>query len=216
MKFYVLANKAEPLRPLSPNDQYIGKWCDAIEVDRKYGPAEVCPLCGSYISMLSWEEPRKMRLTNTRYPDRIIYELLRPVFSERFMNAYLEAGLRGIKSFSKIEVVKVSHMSKKSLPPPNYYLADVGFSQTVTIDMKNTIIKGSKHGQPCPLCNPFGLSFDSIERLAYNTEQWDGTDIFRAYPSKMICSQRFYDLVIDNGFTNFQLVPVDEYNSELE
>lgn len=213
MKFYVLTDKDEGLDMSSPNSQYVGKWCDAWDVDRKNGPAEACPMCGRAISMLSWKEPRKMRLTNTRYPDRIIYWLMLPIFSERFKNAFSEAGLKGIKSFSKIEVVKVSHMTKKSPPPPNYYLADVEFSQTVTVDTKNTIIHGSENGNPCPLCDPFGLRcINSIEKFALNTDNWDGADIFRVYPSTIICSQRFYDLVTANGFTNFDFVPVEEYS----
>lgn len=212
MKFYILSNDDETLKSLSPNSQYIGRWCDATEVDRKNGPGKDCPLCGRPVTGFSWEEPRKMRLSNTRYPDRITYWILKMIVSERFMNAYLEAELSGINSFSKIEVVKVSPMGKKSPPPPNYYLADVGFSQTVTIDTKNTIIYGSERDWSCPFCNPLGRTCNVIEHLALNTDEWDGTDIFKLYhPSNFVCSQRFCDFINNNGFTNFNLVPVEKY-----
>lgn len=210
MNFYTFAR--EKLTQ-SPNEQYKGKWCDAWAVDDKYGTYEKCPLCGRPVSMLKWEEPRRIRLTNTKYSDRLSDWLNEPlVVSERFKKAYIDADLTGIRSFSRIDVVKVAHKKLWDPDPPNYYLADLGFSHTVNIDTDSTIIHGQQTDWICPVCNPFGTTYDSIERLALNTSCWDGIDIFRVYTCGfVICSEKFYEFVKLNRFTNFHLVPVDEY-----
>jgi len=87
MEFYRFDDLSH-IKDLCKNDsgkQYVSEWCDAWPVDRVDGDAEKCPLCGRYTSMREWLEPRKMRLTNTRYPDRLWAYLLEPlVVSKRF------------------------------------------------------------------------------------------------------------------------------------
>lgn len=218
MDFYIIDDMKETrelqTRPdWNPNAQYKGTWCDAWSVDRKNSTYEKCPLCGRPVSMLKWEEPRKMRLSNTRYPDRLSSWLTEPlVVSERFMNAYRQEKLSGILSFSEIEVVKVSHRKATSSKPPRYFLADLCFSKSVRINLGQTVIHGQKHNWSCALCNPFGSTCDSVERIVLNTDQWEGTDIFQVYAIGTICSQRFYDFIDNHGFTNFNLVPIEEYS----
>ena len=214
MTFYILAS--EQIQP--SNKQYRGKWCDAWAVDGKYGSFEKCPLCGKAVSMKKWEEPRKVRLTSTKYPDRLQAWLSDSfVVSERFMRAYSDSDLIGISSFSGIEVVKVAHKKAGNVLLPNYFYASIGFSKTVRIDTNKTIYHGQKTDWICPVCNPFGSTKDSIERLALDASQWDGTDIFRIYDSgSYFCSEKFYEFIKFNGFTNFFPVPVDEYTWRLK
>lgn len=217
MNFYIIDDMKEMkefrARPnWDPNAQYKGTWCDAWSVDRKNGTYEKCPLCGRPVSMLKWEEPRKMRLSNTRYPDRLSSWLTEPlVVSERFMNAYWQEKLSGVLSFSEIEVVKVSHRKASSSKPPRYFLADLCFSKSIRINLDQTMIHGQKHDWSCALCNPFGSTCDSLERLVLDTDQWDGVDIFQVYAVGVVCSQRFYDFIDKHGFTNFNLVQIEKY-----
>lgn len=217
MNFYIMDDLKE-IRDLqaqpgwNSNARYTGNWCDAWEVDRKNGDYTRCPLCGRPVSMCKWEEPRKMRLSNTRYPDRLSSWLTEPlVISERFMNGYIQAGLSGILSFSKIDVVKVARRKAASTAPPDYYLAELCYSKTVRVDPQKTIIHGQKYGWSCAVCNPFGTTCDSLEHLVLHTADWDGTDIFRVYAVGTVCSQKFHDFINANQFTNFNLVPVSEY-----
>lgn len=214
MNFYILGR--EQIQP--SNKQYKGKWCDAWAVDDEYGAFEKCPSCGRAVSMKKWEEPRKVRLTSTKYPDRLQDWLSDSfVVSERFMRAYSDSDLIGIRSFSKIEVVKVAHKSVGNIQLPIYFYASIGFSKTVRIDTNKTIYRGQKTDWICPMCNPFGSTKDSIERLALDASKWDGTDIFRIYGSgSYFCSEKFYEFIKFNGFTNFFPVPVDEYTWRLK
>lgn len=210
MKFYIFAG--EKLTQ-SPDEQYKGKWCDAMEVDDERGPFEKCPLCGRPVSMLKWEEPRKIRLTSTKYPDYLQYWLLDSfVISERFMHAYNEADLKGISSFSKVEVVKVAHKKLWDPDPPKYYYANINFSKTIRIDTNKTVYHGQRTDWKCPVCNPLGQIINAIEHIELDASQWDGIDIFRVYGTgDFFCSEKFYEFVKLNKFTNFNLVPVDEY-----
>lgn len=194
------------------NIQYKGKWCDAYEVDEILGDTDECPLCGRPVSLRKWEEPRKMRLSNTRYPDRLSYWLTGSfVVSERFKDAYIHANMTGISSFSEITVVKVAHKKENSPPPPKYYYAELVYSQSVRLDVKKSIAYGSKHDWSCPLCNPDGKTWDKVRHLALHTDKWDGTDIFKAYAVGILCSERFYAFCLENAFTNIPWTLVEEY-----
>lgn len=215
MTFYIIDDMQEIKRlqarsDWDPNAQFRGEWCDAEEVAPKFEGYDKCPLCGHPISMLKWQEPRKMRLSNTRYPDRLA-QMPSLVTSGRFVSAYRQEGLSGILSFSEIEVVKVAHKKPSSPEPPRYYLSDICYSESVRMDPEKTIQHGRKCGWSCKLCNPCGIVRYSLERLVLDTTHWDGTDIFQVYAVGTVCSQRFYDLIVSHVFTNFNLISIEEY-----
>lgn len=196
----------------SPSKQYVGDWCDAWEVDRVSGDCDYCPVCGRPVSMLKWLKPRKMRLTNTKYPDRLTAWLSEPlVISERCISVFEEAEISGIKRFDPIEVVKVAHMTKNSSKPPSYFCAEIDYAMCVRVDPDKSTIIGQKTDWCCELCNPWGSTVDHIEKLVLDTVHWDGTDIFRVYSLGVVVSQRFLDVVLKNNMTNFNLVSVDDY-----
>jgi len=192
-----------------PNKQYANKWCDAWAVDRINGTAEKCPLCGRPVSVREWLEPRKMRLTNTRYPDRLSNWLSEPlVVSERFKELFLKEALRGISSFNPIEVVKVSHSPMKS-SFPKYYQARIDYSTEISVDASATLIQGQPYDGSCSLCNPFGSTVDKINRLVLDVSGWTGSDILRVYGIGVVMSQGFFDFVEKHQFTNFPMVLVE-------
>jgi len=214
MKFYIFDDLKDDLNKSKkdPNAQYVGKWCDAYTVDEKLGDYERCPLCTRAVSTLKWLEPRRIRLTNSKFPDRLTTWLPQSlVLSERFVQAYTKAGLQGIKTFVPLDVVKVSRRSNSGSPTPQYFSAEVDYTLNVRVDELNTIIFGSKYDWSCELCNPWGTSCSQLLKLSLNTENWQGDDIFRVYAVGVIMSQRFCDIVEEHGFTNFNLVPVDQF-----
>lgn len=205
--FYVFQGA---LPPCDSATQYISKWCDAWEVDRINGEAERCPICKHYISSLEWLQPRKIRLTSTHYPDVLREWLSEPlVVSERFVEIFRVAGLTGVREFVKIDEVRAPR--KNSPQPPNYYCAKIDYSTSIKVDFDKSQIYGRKYDWSCELCNPLGATTDRIDRLVLDTTQWCGEDILRVYGHGLVFSQRFYDFVRQNNFTNFNLVPVDQY-----
>jgi len=214
MKFYISNDFKDDLERAkeNPDGQYVWKWCDAYAVDGKFGDCEKCPQCDRAVSMLKWLEPRKIRLTNTKYPDRLTSWLPQSiVVSEHVVQAYTEEGLRGIRKFIPIEVVSVSRRTKNSLPPPKYFVAEIEYTLNVRVDTANTIVAGSKHDWSCVLCNPWGTTCDQLSKLSLNAEKWQGEDVFKVYAAGVIFSQKFYNLIEKYEFTNFNLVPVEKY-----
>jgi len=192
-----------------------GKWCDAWEVDRLNGESEKCPLCGRHVSMLRWLEPCKIRLSNTKYPDRITAWLTEPmVVSERVKDAYQQNGLTGILKFIPVEIVKVAYMKENSPKPPKYFYADIPYTTNIKVYPDETVIVGQKNGWTCTLCNPWGTTIDEVKYLSLNTTEWKGEDVFKIYSlGATFVSKNFFDLVNEYYFSNFNLVRAEEYTN---
>ena len=106
MKFFVfddlrdVASRAKK----NPDAQYVGNWCDAWAVDEHIGDCEKCPVCDALVSMLKWLEPYRIRLTNTKYPDRLTSWLPESlVISGKVKTAYEHEGLSGIMKFTPVD-----------------------------------------------------------------------------------------------------------------
>lgn len=176
-----------------------------------------CPVCGG-MHMNRWEKPRKIVLTGTHYPDRIsLWLVYRLIISERFKQMYEKERLTGIAEFEDLEYVKYTKQ-KNGTKPPNYYNAVIPFSESVFFDTQKTVIRGKPHAQKmqptCQHCEPFDMIVDHFDKLALNTTNWDGMDIFRVYGyGKPFLSQRMKDKIVEYGLTNCELVNVDEFSS---
>ena len=206
MNFYVLELRGEWSPRKTADSPTHSLWSTAWEVDRMSGDSEKCPLCGRHVSMLSWKEPRKMRLTGKKYPDRLVDCLTEPlVVSDRFVKMYRDEGLSGISGFAPIQV------TNHGFGMPNYYLGHISFNRSIEVDLAQTVIEGQLKEWSCPLCNPWGMSKDKIHKLVLLTEKWDGQDIMRLYCFGIIVSQRFYDCVHQYGLTNFVMTEVGQY-----
>lgn len=205
MKFYVLEFNSEWKAGKTPDSPAHNLWSTAQEVERINGDSEKCPMCGRHVSMLSWQQPHKMRLIGKRYPDRLVDNLMQPlVVSDRFVEMFRREKLSGVSEFTQIEVVNTTDS-------PNYYLGHVLFNQSVQIDLLHTIVEGQPKEWSCPICNPWGTSKDKILKLALSTTNWDGQDIMRLYAFGTIVSERFYDCVRQYRLTNFVMSAVDKY-----
>lgn len=211
MRFYIADDLKQDLEQAKkyPNAQYIGEWCDAIPVDEVNGDYERCPLCNRPISMMKWLEPRKMRLTNSKFPDRLTTWLPEPmVISEKFKTAYEQEGLKGIKNFIPIEIVKISRMTENCAKIPKYFSAEIDYTTNIRIDVAKSEIIGQKYDWSCELCNPFGTTYDKIIKLSLNKSKWKGEDVFKVFSLGVVVSQNFFDFVKNHNFTNFNLVPI--------
>lgn len=210
MNFYLFSDSKSESKP-NPGAMYKSKWCEATVFDRVNGEPEKCPNCGRFVSLKKWESPRKIKLSNSNYPDRLSDWIPEPlVVSQKFVDLYRNSDLIGISQFIKIDTILVKN-SKSNLCPPDYYIATIDFTTNVSIDVQKSIIIGQKYGWSCQTCNPLGTTVDSVKRLVLNTDEWNGADVFRVYGIGVVTSQNFADFIINNRLSNFNLVPVCEY-----
>ena len=197
------------------NERYVPEWSDAYSVEMRLGDCEYCPVCGAPATLLEWLPPLKMRLTNMRYPNRLIHWLSEPmVISQEVKDAYEAEGLTGITEFEPIEITSVANRKTVSKMPPKYYRAEIGRTQIVRVDSVTTIIDGRPHDHFCQLCDPLGRTIDCIRQVGLIIPKQIDADIFRIYGWGMavIVSQRFYDMVQRNHFTNFYFTPIEYVN----
>lgn len=213
MMFYLFDDETKYYDPAKGNRQYRRKWSEGYQVDDHRGDCERCPECGKAISLLQWIEPRKIRLTSGKYPDRLshwLHEKL--VVSERFVECYQAEGLTGITAFQPIEIVKAAG---KNANPPKYFRAEIAYTKKVRVDPEKTILSGSKsESLYCALCNPFGSTCSALHKLVLNLDDTSDDklyDIFQVYSIGVVMSQKFYDCVKKYDLTNFDLISSEEY-----
>lgn len=211
MNYYTFPSRLQAMSAQSPSAPYRAAWCDAWTIDAVYGDALRCPRCGHYISSKEWLAPRKIRLTSTKFPDRLTHWLPEPlVVSGRFCEAYRKSGLSGIERFLPITVVKVGKRATLPSAVPDYYCARIPFIENVCIDDTRSEITGQPYGWSCALCNPLGTTRDHVMNLAL-TVSGPHPDIFQVYGHGIVVTQCFYDFVSAQDFKNFDLIPVEDY-----
>jgi len=209
--FYVYSGLDESLnKNKDSNAQFIPKWSDAQSIDRNSSEAEKCPSCGRSVTKTKWLPPRKITLSNKRFPDRIGVWIMEPlVVSERVKQAYEREGLTGIHSFEPIEVVKVGR--KIGAPSPQYYYAEISLSEKVRIDGEKSQIKKKWYDWTCDLCYPFNEEGNKC-KILLKEDGNEEKDVFKLYSFGLtVFSEKFYQFVEKYNFTNFNLIPIDQY-----
>ena len=152
---------------------------DTVEpINRAEAPR--CARCGSFIGMLKWMPPYRVKLElNGEEPGDYIkksaYELL---ISERFAEAFRSEGLTGLTGFQPVEVVQVRRMNKrpgKSLTVPTYLVVSTCFGHASVDPMLNRM----RISAP-PTCSECRLmEVDAIHGFVLEPGTWQGEDVFR-------------------------------------
>ncbi|MCX7747061.1 MAG: hypothetical protein N2645_09250 [Clostridia bacterium] len=200
MKFYVINRNL-----FNDSDYAYGE-----EVEHKTGEFEKCEECGKPISMRKWLPPLKAKLSRPSYGDFVFGTFSTFLVSERFKLEYESSGLKGIKEFEKVDISKVNRIKSTSPQPPSYYNVIVERSSAKIDEEKSKFVRSSDVA--CDNCRVGGV-VSSFEGLFLKEETIENDDIFCTYvfPGTFIVTQKFYDFVIDKGFTNIILVPAEEY-----
>ena len=210
MKFYVL----ETPKPDSPED-FAGR-IDVMKPDKgvNRGPAPTCPRCGRVLGMMTWLPPYRIGVETwgRRYGDvaRTGDDL---IVSDRFKKAFEERGLRGIKDFEPVEVIKVTHRrGKPKEPMPRYFKGSVAFSPTA-IDQKASGYVWEDESRVCSECQFDRLAdVKRYKRLVIKEDTWNGDDVF--FPRggrRVMVSERFRSM-----FHEYQLLGAVFIPSESE
>ena len=211
MKFYVLLKE-----PISNNRigsvQNYEQWAESNDVDRENGKYVCCPICSAPVSMKCWLPPRRIKLTNTLYPDYISrWAGDGMMVSEHFKEKYEQSGLSGIATFNPVEVVSVCGEKHPDTLP--IYFDAIPVISAAVIDHRRSKITGYKHEHRCTLCDPKGQTKSKIHGIMLDDSKWNGEDIFRIYELGGIyfSTQRFVEFCQENKFSNFNFVRSEEY-----
>ena len=68
----------------------------------------------------------------------------------------------------------------------------------------------------CPLCRTVPGTYDFLRHLEFNTEQYEGYDIFFTYElcGATFLSKRFVEACHENGLTNLHFRPAAKYGTK--
>jgi len=202
MEFYVL----ETPKPDSAEDR-AGRIDAIAEEGFNVGEAPCCARCGRFLGMLTWLPPYRLEIETwgRRYGDvaRTGDDL---IVSERFKEAFQNAGLIGIKNFEPVEVSKITHRrGKPSETMPRYFKATVVRSPT-TVDQDASGCVWEDESKVCPECL-FG-KLKRYKRLVIKQETWNGEDVF--FPRGghgPIVSERFRSMFFDHELLGVVFIP---------
>jgi len=173
MKFLVLKRPTSD----SPEDQLAGIYVTDTE-DTRNGDFPKCPHCGYPSGMREWLPPYQVEVETwgRRFGD-IAQNGDVLVVSDRFVNAFQNAGLRGLSGFKPVEVVKVIHRGRKPAESiPSYFKATIHRSAT-TVDQDASGYVWGDRSQVCPVCLRGG-NLKRYLRVVIDETTWDGDDIF--------------------------------------
>lgn len=185
---------------------------DVMQVEgANYGPGPRCKHCELPLGSKTWLPPYQLELETwgEQYGDirRSGNDL---IASERFRDAFEQAGLQGLESFEPVEVVKVTHRRAKPQEPlPRYFKATIVHSPT-TIDQQASGYVWEGDSEVCPECL-IGSVLKRYQRLAIKPETWNGEDVF--FPrgnNNPIVSERFHTLFCERGFVGAVFIPTEE------
>ena len=176
------------------------------------GDAPRCPRCGTFIGLLKWLPPYRVRLELHGqelgdFLKQSSYDLL---FSERFTEAFRAEGLTGLEGFHPVEVVRVRSRKKRaarSLTVPRYRVTFPCWGQGAVDLVLNRV--RTLRTPTCPECRTGGIN--AINGFVLEPGTWGGEDIFRprGMPGELVVSERFKDFVERHGWTNMVLTPTE-------
>lgn len=166
--------------------------------------------------MLSWRPPFRVKLrlhgeapgdfaqANGAGADMIV--------SERFADAFREAGLTGLRGFASVEVVHVRRQRrglKKDFTLPRYFAVTAPFGSALVDEARSHILRPGPFD--CDYCRVIGS--DGINGFTLEPGSWNGDDAFlpRGLPGVLVVSERFARLITEQGLTNMELIPIEHF-----
>lgn len=199
MKFYVINQQ------LFNDDHY----AYGEQVDQKTGDFDKCDICRAPISSRKWLPPLKVKLSKPSYGDFVFGTFSTFLASEHFKQKYQTTGLKGILNFEPVEITKVNYKKPNSLIPPQFYNVVVARSKTRVDEIKSKFVR--EGNVECDVCRSGVIT--SFEGVFLIKDIWDGKDIFfpTGLPGTLVVTQKFFDFVKNNKFTNIEFIPAEQY-----
>lgn len=175
------------------------------------GDAAKCPQCGNFVGMLPWLPPYRVALKafGKTLGDVAFATGDDLVVSQRFRDAWIAAGLKGVTEFSPFERIRIRPARLGRGHSPVYYHVAPQLWNTRVDPTRSLIEYDNRY-----LCEKCGSpNVESVRGFAIDESSWSGEDIFYAWgmPGSIVVTDRVRKLRDDYGLTNVNLTPVEEY-----
>jgi hypothetical protein len=163
---------------------------------------EICPVCKAVCGPQVWLPPRRINASQSDCGDLILGVAFELVVSEKFREAYMAAGLNGLKDFASVEVEEIKDA--------RYYAARPQITCTRLDELASGVAWEIE-----PVCSNCRLgALSKLERVVVDESTWDGSDVFMGtglYGVKLV-TERFVEVVRAANLTNFAFVPANEFS----
>ena len=189
------------------------------ECEPDFDNYEKCPLCGDtvgHVPKRPYTVVLKGRVRTRPMPDCLhIWTWFFNAFSKKVVDAIEKYGIAGIEYYEKAD----RYIYKKETLDFDYYIPKVKRIDLPT-DYEKSCISWLQNTTPreiCPLCTPQPRVSFQYMSLLFQTDKYDGTDIFKTYEhgEMIFFSQKFVDMVKAEGFTNFNFLSTRLLGAEL-
>lgn len=203
MKFFVLKN------PKTGETDAVTDFLPVVE--SPVGEAPQCKVCGEVIGLLPLVPPIRLELEawGTRWGDVAFGTGNQILISSRLKRLFVDAGLVGFTQFDPVEVVRVKTHKRLAGAPPGYELASIQRSRAAIDDESS----GLERDAPwtCEECRIDGPK--RTERIVLEPNTWSGEDVFiaRGLPGRILTSEQFWRLCVDNDLANCCLVEAEKF-----
>lgn len=209
MKFYVL----EPEGGI----RFGTKWAYADEAEPVIISDEAedyCPVCGRAVGRLKWLPPYRVKLSSAKpekWGDFVWGAGFTLLVSDRFKAIYEQEGLKGVKYFAPVDIVRVGNRKTGDLPKglPTYYLIEIVWRGAKLDEIASKVVW--EREPTCFYCRLGGHRV-KLEGIILEEGSWVGVDIFKvpAAPGLLV-SERFKEVVERYGLKNAWLIPAEKY-----
>jgi len=196
---------------LNTNPDGDAETCVREEEGYHHGDAARCKICGAPTSMLAWLPPFR---ANLELFGRVFGDLAFLgastdfLVSQKFRQAYYQAGLTGLIGFDPVEVLKVKSRRKHLPQPPMYFRVQAHYG-TTALDLPASGMEWLER-PTCDYCQV--ATIVRWKRLVVKDGTWSGEDIFRprGMSGETMVSQRFKDACEQHRITNAYFTPAEE------
>ncbi len=200
MKFFVLKQS---------HDHYA--LTNAFVVTTDMGDARTCPVCGIFVSALTWLPPyqAELELIGREYADIIFHAGNGLLLSQQAADLYRKHGLTGFTTLHPVEVTKLTSRRRRRPEPPAYFYAPL-FDGPARIDP----IASEMEWTDPPTCNHcLSGMITRWKRVALESDSWTGQDIFHPIGLRgtVVVSERFQEMCLRHELLNADLIPAEEY-----
>jgi hypothetical protein len=173
------------------------------------GEAPRCPVCNEFVGMLPWLPPYHAEIVvHGKMLGDWVRRGMDVLVSDRFRQAWQDAGLRGIEEFSPVERLRVRPARLGRRPLSYYHIQPRHYGTQV--DLEHSLID---YGGPvtCEKCKAGSL--DSVRGFAIDESSWTGEDLFVPWGlnGDIVVTDRVRQLRDEHGLTNMNMTPVEEY-----
>ena len=180
---------------------------------------EKCPVCGKIVGTVPKRPYRiqlKGRVKTRPLPDNLyIWFFFKTGFLKRTVEAVERNGITGIEYYEKAD----KYIWKNETIDCDYYLPKVKRIE-LPIDYNKSRFAWLEGDEPelyCKLCRRETRTYFFTMGLYFETDKYDGTDIFTTYEcgDRIFVSQKFVDMVNKENLTNFHFRPTRRIGDEL-